>query len=369
MKKPRILVIENSIAVTGALNSILRSSAGLSDKFEFIFLLPTASTAFQYVKDHGFETIAIPLREIRKDPFALFAYIPSLLINTFRLRRLIARHKIDLMVVNDFYNLLPCAYRLLGGKIKHLCYVRFLPSKFPSVLVNLWSGLHNLAAYATIAVSQAVKDELPQDNAVIIGNELPATEAAYVAPASRVLLYPANYIPGKGHEYALTSFAPLAKRHANWILRFVGGDMGLEKNRSYKQSLMSMTTDLGIQQQVQWEDFADNISQEYINAAIVLNFSESESFSMTCLEAMFYGRPVIATRCGGPSEIIDHEETGLLVEVADTKAMSAAIERMISNPALREEMAQLSYERVRKKFSFENTVGKLGKLYQQALNE
>lgn len=369
MKKSRILVIENSIAVTGALNSILRSSAGLSDRFEFIFLLPTESAAFHYVRDHGFQTLAIPLREIRKDPVALFTYMPSLLANTFRLQRLIAQHKIDLLVVNDFYNLLPCIYRLLGGKIKHLCYVRFLPSKFPSVLVNLWSGLHRRTAYATIAVSQAVSNELPQSNAVIIGNELPFDEGPYIPPTSRVLLYPANYIPGKGHEYALTSFAAVAKRHPDWTLRFVGGDMGLEKNRMFKNSLMSMATKLDIQQQVQWENFADNISQEYINAGIVLNFSESESFSMTCLEAMYYGRPVIATRCGGPSEIIDHEETGLLIDVADTSAMSVAIDHMISNPVKREEMAQLSYERVRKKFSFENTIGNLGKLYQQALNE
>ena len=369
MKKPRILVIENSIAVTGALNSILRSSNGLRDKFEFIFVLPTESTAYQHVRDQGFITVAIPLREIRKDPVALLTYLPALFVNTIRLRRLIAKHRIDLMVVNDFYNLLPCVYRLIGGRIKHLCYVRFLPSKFPSALVKLWSKLHQHTAFATIAVSQAVKKELPVGNAVIIGNELPSTEVSFHPPSSKILLYPANYIPGKGHEYALTSFSSVAKKHSDWTLRFVGGDMGLQKNRAFKQSLITMAKDLGIEHQVEWQNFSENISEEYVNAGIVLNFSESESFSMTCLEAMFYGRPVIATRCGGPSEIINHEEAGLLVDVADTKAMSVAIDRLISNADERARMAHLSFEIVRKKFSFENTIGKLGKLYQQALND
>ena len=77
--------------------------------------------------------------------------------------------------------------------------------------------------------------------------------------------------------------------------------------------------------QVEWHAFAEKISEEYLDAAIVLNFSESESFSLTCLEAMFYGRPVIATRSGGPSEIIDHNESGILVDVKDVDAMANAM--------------------------------------------
>ncbi len=88
---------------------------------------------------------------------------------------------------------------------------------------------------------------------------------------------------------------------------------------------------------------------------------------MTCLEAMYYGRPVIATRSGGPAEIIDDNESGILVDLRDTSAMANAIDYLINNPQKREQMAKLAYKRVREKFSFENTVGNLRKVYDEAL--
>ena len=145
--------------------------------------------------------------------------------------------------------------------------------------------------------------------------------------------------------------------------------MGLEKNREFKKELIEMSERLHLKDSVAWGDFSEKISDEYLAATFVLNFSESESFSMTCLEAMFYGRPVIATRSGGPSEIIDQNESGILVDLQDTSAMANAIDYLIRNPLIREQMAKFAYTRVREKFSFENTISKLGEVYQEALRK
>ena len=145
--------------------------------------------------------------------------------------------------------------------------------------------------------------------------------------------------------------------------------MGLQKNKVFKDALISLANRLNINDHVSFHGFSENIADEYLNAGIVLNFSESESFSMTCLEAMFYGRPVVATRSGGPSEIIDQNETGILVDLNDTAAMAQAIAYLINYPDKREVMANRAYERVREKFSFANTIGKLGKTYESALKD
>ncbi len=55
-KKPRILIIENSRQVTGALKSIVAMASELSSEFEFIFVMPTGQPALQWVKDRGYET-------------------------------------------------------------------------------------------------------------------------------------------------------------------------------------------------------------------------------------------------------------------------------------------------------------------------
>ncbi len=371
MNKPRILIIENSIAITGALKSIIRSSQGLTNNYNFIFILPKQSKAITFVREQGFDVYELPMRELRKSFVSLISYGPSLFYNSFALYQITKRLKIDMVLVNDFYNLLATGYKILGGKAPYICYVRFLPSKFPKQLVRFWCALHHRYAMATVAVSEAVRKELPyQEKVIVIGNELPAEEIVFSSTLnSSTILYPANYIQGKGHEFALESFSRVSRSHPQWKLRFVGGDMGLQKNSDFKKHLMDEANRLKLGNQVSFHDFSDNISQEYLQAGIVLNFSESESFSMTCLEAMYYGRPVIATRSGGPSEIIDQNETGILVDLKDIHAMANAIDYLINNPEKRELMASKAYESVRQKFSFPNTIGKLGKLYQTALKD
>ncbi len=368
MKKARILIIENSSALTGALISILRSSSLLVTHFDFIFILPTGSTAVQYVSHAGFEVHEFPMKELRKKASSVLVYLPFLLSNSLRLFRLIKKLNVDLINVNDFYNLLPVSYKFLGGQVPYVCYVRFLPSKFPTALVKFWCACHDHYTSKMIAVSEVVKKELPfKDNVVVIGNELPSEEVPFTISSSAIILYPANYIQGKGHEYALQSFALINQKHPSWKLKFVGGDMGLQKNKDFKIELTQLAEKLNIEEQVEWHDFANNISVEYIQACFVLNFSESESFSMTCLEAMFYGRPVVATRSGGPSEIIDQNETGILVDVNDVTAMADAMEFLISHPDKREFMAGQAYQRVRQKFSYANTIEKLGEVYKEAI--
>jgi len=332
--------------------------------------VPRHSRTKNFLVSKKFDVHELPMLEMRKELVSAISYFPLLLINTFRFFSLINRLKPDLIVSNDFYNLIPAIYKFFGGKIPYVVYVRFLPSKFPKFFVKFWCFWNRRFASHTIVVSESVRNDLPYKNNVItIGGELPAEEYNFGISLSTKILYPANYIMGKGQEFALQSFALISKRHPNWKLKFIGSDMGLEKNKEFKKQLIERTQRLHLESQIEWHDFAEKISEEYLNAAIVLNFSESESFSLTCLEAMFYGRPVIATRSGGPSEIIDHNESGILVDVKDVEAMASALEELISSPEKREQMSRLAYERVRLKFSYQNTIGRLGEVYKAAIKD
>ncbi|MDH4088856.1 MAG: glycosyltransferase family 4 protein [Cyclobacteriaceae bacterium] len=368
MNKPKILVVENAIAVTGGLLSIVRSCQYLRNYFTFTFVVPMPGAAKDYILSKDFEVYVLPMKEIRKDFFSLLGYFPALVYNAIRLSSLVKRLDADLIVSNDLYNLVPATYKFFGGGLPYIVYVRFLPSKFPQALVRVWCYLSKHLATATIAVSRAVMNELNyQKNVVLIGGELPEIQVEYVPSSATKILYLANFIEGKGQESALESFALLCTKYPAWKLRFVGGDMGLQKNRQFKAYLFKLSNDLGISQQVEWAEFEVDISREYSKAAIVLNFSESESFSLTCLEAQYYGRPVVATRCGGPSEIIDHNESGIMVDLKDIAGMAKAIEYLINHPAERELMGKNAYQRVRERFSYENTVGRLKKVYDSAL--
>ena len=70
---------------------------------------------------------------------------------------------------------------------------------------------------------------------------------------------------------------------------------------------------------------------EYLKSSDVFVLSsQSETFSVVCIEAMSLGLPVIATKCGGPESFVD-EQCGLLVPVNDEKELTSALIYMSEN--------------------------------------
>jgi L-malate glycosyltransferase len=362
--KPRILILENAIDVTGGFTSVLRSSILLRDKFDFLFVIPRNSKTAAVLNSHQFEWTELPMRELSRRWTAALLYLPVLLLNTLRFSSIVRIKKIDIINCNDFYNLIPAVYTMLRGKVPFVCYVRFLPSKFPSFLVKVWFSLNNRLGTCIIAVSETVKRELPvSSKVVVVGNELPPEKAGTSSVQTLTVLYPANYIQGKGQEHALEAFSRIYLKYPDWKLRFVGGDMGLTKNKNFKEKLMRLGESLGLSGHVLWEGFSEDMAQEYSRAELVLNFSDSESFSMTCLEAMNYSRPVIATACGGPSELIDHGINGLLVPVGSVDEMTSALNLLLSDSSMRRKLGKAAAKKVHEKYSYRNTVGALEQIY------
>lgn len=364
----KILVIDNSTAMTGALQSVLRSSHALRNKFKFYFVLPTKSTACAYVEQEGIEVFRLPLRELRKSWVAMLAYFPFLFMNTMRLRSILHQHNIDVILSNDFYNMVPALYKSFGGKVPYITYVRIRPSRFPRKLVAVWKAAHLRWAERIICVSKTVRDEFAiHGKVVIIPNEIPIDQCSRKVPSEeRLILYPANYIEGKGQDSALMSFVTIAAEFPGWRLRFVGGTMNLPKNERYKGKIVDLSRKLGIEASVEWKEFAVNMATEYKQASLVLMLSHSEAFSMVCLEAMFYGCALIATRCGGPEELITHNFNGILVDIDDIEGISEAIRLLIVNSDVRKRLASEARNTAISNYNLDLIAGKLEKVYLEA---
>jgi glycosyltransferase involved in cell wall biosynthesis len=118
-------------------------------------------------------------------------------------------------------------------------------------------------------------------------------------------------------------------------------------------SLEERAYQLGLGGRAVFHGFVEDTSTVFANAYLAINFSRNESFSMTVLEASGAGLPVIATRCGGPEEIIQDGISGLLVPVDDIYAMSEAIGALLSDPTRAATMGAVGRQRVRERFSAE----------------
>jgi glycosyltransferase involved in cell wall biosynthesis len=363
--KPRILIIENSVDVTGALKSICAMTKELSSDFEFMFVVPSGSRSIPWINSHlSVRIFEVPMIEISRSWRSLFLYIPSLLLNSIRVKRIIRDNGIDIVHSNDLYNLVPPVLKFFGGKFQYVCHIRFLPGRFPPMLFNFWLRQQLKYASSLMVVSGSLRRQLPANPGIVtVYDRIFKEHDAFAqnAPEKKVLLYLSNVIPGKGHDVAIDVLRRLHDDFKDWRMRFVGGDMGLEKNRQYRKSLERQSAD--ISHVIEWKDFTANVEDEYRDADIVLNFSESESFSMTCLEGQYCGRTVVATRSGGPEEIVEHEITGFLVPPGDVNVIAAAVKQLLVDRNLRDRMGRKAAERMRVKFGPETTSGILKEIY------
>ena len=67
--------------------------------------------------------------------------------------------------------------------------------------------------------------------------------------------------------------------------------------------------------------------------------TDTETFGLVIAEAMRAGTAVIGTNAGGVPEMIKHGDTGLLIEPGDAAGLADAIERLATDPPLRERLA------------------------------
>ncbi len=96
--------------------------------------------------------------------------------------------------------------------------------------------------------------------------------------------------------------------------------------------------------------------------------SELESFGLVALEAMASEVPVIATRVGGVSEVVDDGVDGFLLEVGDTEAMAAAASRLLQDEDLRVRMGKAGREHAKRNFCHDRIVGQYIDLYSRTID-
>jgi sugar transferase (PEP-CTERM/EpsH1 system associated) len=95
--------------------------------------------------------------------------------------------------------------------------------------------------------------------------------------------------------------------------------------------------------------------------------SRVEGISNTLLEAMASGVPVVATRVGGNAEVVEDQETGLLVPPDDAESMAGAIARYVRDPELRKTHGLAGRQKVEREFSLDRMVDAYLSIYDELL--
>ena len=222
--------------------------------------------------------------------------------------------------------------------------------------------LVNRRLAAQIAVSQAVADaarsrrEVQNFRTVVIPNGIlipgpvsPETVQARrteisLPPSAPLLATAARLAPEKGITYLLQAVAALPPSNFLPQLAVIGeGDL--------RDTLQAEAATLGIASRVHFLGFRTDVLEWVAASDVFVLPSLAEPFGIALVEAMALGKPAVATRAGGPCEIVDDGVTGLLVPPADPAALALAIQHLLDDPEQAAEMGHAGALRAAEHYS------------------
>ena len=333
--KPSLFIVDGSVDVTGALVSAARQAELLKDELDTILVLSSFHKVPASRLTAFAEVITLPFVSPRKKVANAVAYLPGLLLSSLMLKRVMKRRDSRLLQLNDFYLLQGAVLRRLGFAGRIVTFVRIDPTRYGKA-GRYWLDAARRCSTEMTAVSKYIQSLLgPAYPAMLIYGHVSLAEIEPASPdlEQPLILFVGNMIEGKGQEAAIAAFNRIAGLHPAVRLRFVGGDMGLEKNRLFTARLKQMAADGPAPERIEFVGATDDVAPHYATAFAALNCSESEAFSITCLDGSAAGLPVVATRCGGPEEIVEDGKTGFLVPVDDDKSIAERLAWLLDHPA------------------------------------
>ncbi len=148
--------------------------------------------------------------------------------------------------------------------------------------------------------------------------------------------------------------------------RFVFAIVG-ERTEPLHGQLLRLRDSLGLADRVTFWGFREDVPEVMAAFDILAISSATEGFSLAAIQAMAAGKPVVATRSGGPEDIVTDEVDGLLVPVGSPGALAAALRRLADRPDWAATIARRARQTVRERFSLDAMLDGYEALYEEQL--
>jgi glycosyltransferase involved in cell wall biosynthesis len=175
-----------------------------------------------------------------------------------------------------------------------------------------------------------------------------------------------NVKPWKGQETIVRAMAILRQRHPGIRCVLAGGTS--HADRAYLDRLDAIGAEHGMTGEVIFAGFQPNPIDYMRLMDVVAHTSVApEPFGIVLLEAMLLGKPLVSTTTGGPAEVVNDGQSGLLVEPGRPELLADAITRLLSDPAWAAALGARGRERLEREFASERTIAQTVAVYERVL--
>ncbi|MGY5846898.1 glycosyltransferase family 4 protein [Salegentibacter sp. HM20] len=332
----KLLYITNGITGSGGLERVLSIKASLLvDQYDYEIAIVSLnekklSPFYSFNNKINFYDITVPKALFLN----LTAYIRGL-------RKIVRDFKPDVISVCDdglkgFF--LP---KILGKQVpiiyeRHVSKEIEMRDNFPfwkkQLIRAKWKIMEKLAPGFSkfVILTEGNSMEWPSlTNLKIIPNPLPFYPENSSSLNNKKVLIVGKQSYQKGQDLLIQAWKIVMEKHPDWVLEIVGK---VDESMGLKQQLSK----LDLAEQVHFFEPEKNIEQKYSNTSIYVMSSRYEGFGMVLIEAMAFGVPCISFNCNyGPSDIIKHNQNGLLIPNGDINSLAMSIIELIENPERR----------------------------------
>ena len=228
-------------------------------------------------------------------------------------------------------------------------------------------ALANLRANAVVGVSEDAtrlcrqQDRISRRKMRTIWNGIDTSRFAYAGPrAAPIAIAVGRLSPEKDFANLLQATALAVRDVPDLRVRIVGD--GRERDR-----LEQLSRSLGIERHVEFLGERSDVHALLRDVGFYVSSSRTEGISLTLLEAMAAGLPVLATRVGGNAEVIEEDASGRLVPAEDSAALAAGMVAMCRDRAEWTAMGQIGRARIERNFDGYRMVRDYEQLYDECL--
>lgn len=343
----KVLHVEAGEKMLGGAQQLIYLLAGTSSsKHDHMVLCPENSEVMSKFSAEGLNVVGTRvLGDV--DPFFIF-----------RLCKLILKHEIDLIIVHsrrgaDFYGGL--AAKLIGIKSILVRRVDNPESRFISKLkYSLYDKTVCISdAIASVLTSQGVpsskleviKDCVDTDMFLPNTNQENDLLGRIDIPNNKLTVgIIAQLIPRKGHKFLLEVMPDILAKFPEVHCVFLGAG-------SSREALEQLSADLNLRTAVTFAGFRRDIHKIIPQLDIVVHPATMEGMGVALLQSSSAGVPVVAFAAGGIPEVIDHEQTGLLVPVGDEIGLKKSLMTLLGSSKLRRQYGEKGRHKMLEEFS------------------
>lgn len=378
----RILFVSHDSGLWGAQRALLTLISAMDRRlFNPMLLIPYDGPMARLAAEVGVPVfvkrlvhwIPGPFVSTRKKRFRYFCrFIKTLNLRCKAIEKLIVEKKVDFVYTNT----LTCVEGAIASRrtrrphiwhihehiLRNSELVRLLPNRLYSMFVDFLSG-------SVIFCSRALAKDYPElfNKAFIVYNGLllPPVRDRDVARAeltnglgidadAKLVAVVGTLHSGKDYLTFLEAAKQVARRVEDAFFLVVGSG-----SEDYTNLIRQRVSDLQLNSRVRFLGWRDDVQDILPAIDVLVISSEQESFGLTAIEALSVETPVVATRCGGPEEVVVDGDTGLLVPVKNSRAMADAIVRLLVDREFARRMGVRGRSHVSEHFGVERYIQRI----------